>query len=105
MKSHDGVEVPSSQQVLPGESGHHVFLVVTPSSSSATNFEGVALVLPLHGVVVEVAAVRGSKEEVVRGLKARRPATRRRLVSGSKICQNIPKIPKLAEFPLILSLI
>ena len=99
MESHDGVEVPSSQQVLPGESGHHVFLVVTPSSSSsATNFEGVALVLPLHGVVVKVAAVRGSKEEVVRGLKARRPATRRRLVSGStKTCQ-FKKICEFLEF-------
>ena len=89
MKSHDGVEVPSSQQVLPGESGHHVFLVVVTSSSSSatTNFEGVALVLPLHGVVVKVAAVRGSEKEVVRGLEARRTATRGRLVSGSKTCQ------------------
>ena len=89
MESHDGVEVPSSQQVLPGESGHHVFLVVvtsSSSSSSAANFEGVALVLPLHGVVVKVAAVRGSKEEVVGGLEARRTATRGRLVSGSKTC-------------------
>ena len=87
MESHDGVEVPSSQQVLPGESGHHVFLVVVTSSSSATtHFEGVALVLPLHGVVVKVAAVRGSKEEVVGGLEARRTATRGRLVSGSKTC-------------------
>ena len=86
MESHDGVEVPSSQQVLPGESGHHVFLVVVTSSSSSANFEGVALVLPLHGVVVKVAAVRGSKEEVVGGLEARRTATRGRLVSGSKTC-------------------